>query len=318
MSYIIYTRAEKEQAARTDLLAYIQKRGYPIKEYARGYYKIPGYGGLLIQPEKNAWYWEAKSKGGGPVQFVIEVEKKTWAEAIDALLSAHVATSDAGVNYIAASGRTAENSARQEVKEFRLPPRNDSYKHIFAYLMNVRRIHQKVIQRVVHEHRLYEDMNQNCVFVGYDASGIARFASLRGTGDALHRPFKGDVAGSDKRYPFCVEGCTGTIFVFEAAIDLLSLMTLQIDAGQEVNHHYISLSGVSLLGLAGYLDRHPAITDIICCTDYDEDGERAWTQMQSAYDSKYRMQRLQLPGAKDINEYLVSEQFRKTLQEMGL
>ncbi|WP_417001303.1 DUF3991 domain-containing protein [Agathobaculum butyriciproducens] len=46
---------------------------------------------------------------------------------------------------------------------------------------------------------LYEDaVHHNCVFVGRDHTGQARYAGLRGTYDRDGKGFRGDVSGSDK------------------------------------------------------------------------------------------------------------------------
>lgn len=46
---------------------------------------------------------------------------------------------------------------------------------------------------------LYEDaVHHNCVFVGRDESGQAKYAGLRGTYDLDSPGFKGDATGSDK------------------------------------------------------------------------------------------------------------------------
>ena len=60
------------------------------------------------------------------------------------------------------------------------------------------------------------------LFVGRDRSGTPRYAHVRGTAD----PFRQDIAGFDKSYPFRYEGNGNQLFVFEAPIDLLSFICL--------------------------------------------------------------------------------------------
>ena len=52
-----------------------------------------------------------------------------------------------------------------------------------------------------------------------------RYAHVRGTAD----PFRQDITGSDKSYPFRYEGNGNQLFVFEAPIDLLSFICLYPD-----------------------------------------------------------------------------------------
>ena len=60
------------------------------------------------------------------------------------------------------------------------------------------------------------------VYKRQDRSGTPRYAHVRGTAD----PFRQDIAGSDKSYPFHYEGNGNQLFVFEAPIDLLSFICL--------------------------------------------------------------------------------------------
>ena len=67
------------------------------------------------------------------------------------------------------------------------------------YLIKVRGIHPELLQACIQAGTLYENRKyQNCVFVGKDPTGRARFACLRGTRDS----FRIDAESSDKRYNF--------------------------------------------------------------------------------------------------------------------
>ena len=66
----------------------------------------------------------------------------------------------------------------------------------------------------------------------------------RGTGEIKYR---GDVAGSDKSFGFCYRGTDNQLFVFEAAIDLLSF--IQLFPKDWKKRSYLSLSGVSSMAL---------------------------------------------------------------------
>ena len=68
-------------------------------------------------------------------------------------------------------------------KEFALPPRNADDRRVFAYLRK-RGIAAQVIRQFMNSGSLYEDaVHHNCVFVGEDHTGQARYAGLRGTYD---------------------------------------------------------------------------------------------------------------------------------------
>ena len=76
-----------------------------------------------------------------------------------------------------------------------------------------------------------------------DAKGNPKYAALRETGTS----FIGEVHGSDKNYSFSIfsEKSSGTVHLFESAIDLLSYATLQKLDGKEWREEYLlSLAGV--------------------------------------------------------------------------
>ena len=59
------------------------------------------------------------------------------------------------------------------------------------------------------------------ILVGNDENGISRYAHCRGTADQ----FRMDVTGSDKSYGFCYRGKGTELYVFEAPIVVLALLT---------------------------------------------------------------------------------------------
>ena len=68
-------------------------------------------------------------------------------------------------------------------KAFTLPPRNEDDRRVFAYLRK-RGIAPQVIRQFMNSGLLYEDaIHHNCVFVGRDSIGQAKYAGLRGTYD---------------------------------------------------------------------------------------------------------------------------------------
>ena len=133
---------------------------------------------------------------------------------------------------------------------------------------------------------LYESAKyHNCIFVGRDEHGKARFAAMRGTTSG----FKCDVDGSDKRFGFILPPDVAkpnhsinsrNVAVFEAPIDALSHKVM-CDNGYfpPFNGWRLTLGGTSLLALTRFLERHPEITSVTVCTDNDEAGEFAATKI---------------------------------------
>lgn len=310
MEYYHFTEEQLDYAGHVNIIEYAKRQGYPVKEYHKNYWKIPGYGGLLIEPDK--WYWEAEHRGGGPIQFVMMMKKLSWVEAVKELLR----ESKPDYLYYPSEAPVLTHNKTKEKSMFRLPAKNTTYEHIFAYLIKSRKLDQALVQQLVKDKKLYEDTNQNCVFVGYDREGIARFASMRGT--KTQQPYKGDAAGSDKQYAFSCEGNTETVFIFEAPIDLLSYKTLLKQAGRLTEDHYITLAGISIAALERYLMDHPDIRKLVVCTDNDEAGEEAFRQIYKAYSKTHEVRRQSPKPYKDFNEYLVRKEFQRFLEEQGL
>ncbi len=310
MKYMHFTEEQLAYANHINLVAYARRQGYPVREYHPGYWKITGYGGLLIEPDK--WYWEAEKKGGGPIQFVMMMKQLSWVEAVKELLK----ESDPDCQYHPGSDPVQAHRRTKEKSMFRLPAKNTTYEHIFAYLIKSRKLDQGLIQQLVKDKKLYEDVNQNCVFVGYDPEGAARFASMRGT--KTQRPYKGDAAGSDKRYAFSCTGSTDTVYIFEAPIDLISYQSMLKQSGRELADHYITLAGISIAALERYLIDYPDIRKLVVCTDHDEAGEEAFRQIYKTYDRTCEVRRQSPKPYKDFNEYLIRREFQRFLAEQGL
>ncbi|MGV8150045.1 MAG: DUF3991 domain-containing protein [Alkaliphilus sp.] len=287
-----FTTEQIIQATNVSIIDYVKDNGYEMKKVT-GSYKIPGFGGLYINEAGDMWNrFSDENSGGGIVQFVMEMENKTWVEAIKKLLG---------------SSYNENSSIPQREPKMRgklvLPKKNDNYKHLFAYLIKTRKIDKEIVSRFVKEKKIYEDTNRNCVFVGYDEEDSPRYASLRGTNTNVR--FCGDVKNSDKGYPFCQTGTSNKLLIFESAIDLLSFLTiLKMRGIVNFNHHMVSLGGMSYLPIEKYLDKHKNITNIITCLDADVEGQAFAQRIREKFGKKYEMAS-HLPEEKDFNEELI-------------
>ena len=81
-----FTDDEIKIANETDILILAQSRGYEIKKVSGKSYKIPDYGGLYIRADGMKWNWFSKGAGGGPIQFLMELEGLTWVDAVKDIL----------------------------------------------------------------------------------------------------------------------------------------------------------------------------------------------------------------------------------------
>ena len=160
-----------------------------------------------------------------------------------------------------------------------------------------------MIRQFLNAGLLYEDaVHHNCVFVGRDESGQAKFAGLRGTYDLDSPGFKGDAPGSDKSTGFSLphDPQSDLVLVFEAPIDLMSYLTLHRDTTNAV-----ALCGLYDGALQTYLQAHPEIRRIALCLDADEPGQKAARQLQEKYQLQGYAVTVEKPRCgKDWNEYL--------------
>lgn len=207
-----------------------------------------------------------------------------------------------------------DNKEHEEIKkgEFILPEKNNTFKHLFAYLIGRRKIDKEIVYDLVKRGKLYENKYCSCVFVGHDREGIPKFASIRST-NTQGQSFRCDVANSDKAYSFSIEGSTRTVCIFESPIDLMSYLTfIKLHGITNFNDHMLSLGGLSDKALERYLKDYPSITRLTLCLDNDEAGRFASEQLKNKYRDRYEI-RCHLPRAKDWNEELVS--FNSALEQ---
>lgn len=75
----------------------------------------------------------------------------------------------------------------------------------------------------------------NLVLVGMDRDGAPRQAHIKGM---RQRAFRYDAPGSDKAYGFRHMGGSGPLYVFEAAIDLMSYVSLCSEDWRQGNYRH--------------------------------------------------------------------------------
>ena len=306
---VLFTDEQIARANAVDILDYARSMGLELKRDGKDY-RVKNYsGGFIITPEKNNWNWFDGNQGGGVVQLCMFLENKTWQEAVGTLIN----------EAMKPIRRAPDWKPKEELpKEFNLPPKNDTNKHVYAYLTKTRGIDAEIVKDMLDKGYIYENQQRSCVFVGRDNKGIPRHASVRST-NTIGKVYKKDVSGSQKKYSFSISGTSGNLNVFEAPIDALSHMSLQKMQGKSVNDSYVALGGVTDKALEQYLTDHNDIRQITVCTDGDEAGEKAAERIKEKYGADYEIVR-ESSRHKDFNEDLVSilqeENFRRNLHEV--
>lgn len=250
------------------------------------------------------WYWWSQGKGGtSALDYLIIVEGYEFKDACN-YLSDLMNVSEPVTTYY----------HPKPVKPFELPIKDKNNDLVIRYLCEVRKIDKDIVDDFISKGMIYQSANfKNAVFVGYDKDKPA-YAFKR----SIFKNFKLDHAGSNKAFSFnYTNPKSDVLHVFEAAIDLLSYMTLlKMDEKDYTKFDYLSLAGASdkiaikseadiPIALKAYLGRNPNIKTIVFHLDNDEVGIGATSKIISILNSKYQCIDKRPPIYKDVNEELI-------------
>lgn len=208
-TFIYFTEAQKHRANEVDLEEFLRCRGEKLIPSGRDK-RLASDKSVTIRGAK--WFDHAERKGGRAIDFVQKHYGLSFPEAVTMLLGG-----EQGQVYPAAKEKQPEPP-----KPFVLPPANKDMRRVYAYLMKCRQIDRAVIAHFARAGTLYEDANyHNAVFSGKDEHGVFCHAHKR-SANSIGKTFRLNVEGSDPRYSFHHLGTDGSLYVFEAPIDLLS------------------------------------------------------------------------------------------------
>ena len=274
-----YTQEQIDHANQADLVSFLQSQGEQLTR-AGNEYRWKRHDSLTVRGNK--WYRHSQSKGGGPVDFLMEFFGKSFTEAVELLTGE--------------KGAAPPPDSPAPLSDFRLPPRSPTAEQVKRYLTEARRIDEDVTGFFISSGDIYEEAaHHNAVFVGRDESGIPRYAHQRGTAGS----FRLDVKGSDKAFNFCYRGEGERLFVFEAPIDLLSFLCLFKKEWQKQS--YLALGGVGEKALLRFLSDRPNIKTVYLCLDSDQAGNDACSRLVELMPEGLTVHRL-IPLFKDWNE----------------
>ena len=277
-----YTQAQIDKANTVDLEKFLRAQGETLVRSGKEC-RWKTHDSLTVCGNK--WFRHSQSKGGFPVDFVMEFYGKSFPEAVQML------TGEPGEAQPEAD--TAPSPA------FRLPLRNVTNANILNYLTQERKLSPSLVNFFIAAGDIYEDAaHHNVVFVGRDADGHPRYASSRG----IREKFRQDAAGAEKAFGFAHRGTDKQLLVFEASIDLLSFIELFPKNWQQ--HNYLSLGGVSGKALRQFLSERPDVERVFLCLDADKAGEDACKRLAALLPDTVSVTRIQ-PCMKDWNDVLV-------------
>ena len=277
-----YTQAQIDKANAVDLEKFLRAQGETLVRSGKEY-RWKAHDSLTVCGNK--WFRHSQSKGGLPVDFVMEFYGKSFPEAVQMLTGE--------------PGEVQPEADPAPSPAFRLPLRNVTNANILNYLTQERKLSPSLVNFFIAAGDIYEDAaHHNVVFVGRDADGHPRYASSRG----IREKFRQDAAGAEKAFGFAHRGTDKQLLVFEAPIDLLSFIELFPKNWQQ--HNYLSLGGVSGKALRQFLSERPDVERVFLCLDADKAGEDACERLAGLLPDNMSVTRIQ-PCMKDWNDVLV-------------
>ena len=277
-----YTQAQIDKANAVDLEKFLRAQGETLVRSGKED-RWKAHDSLTVCGNK--WFRHSQSKGGLPVDFVMEFYGKSFPEAVQMLTGE--------------PGEAQPEADPAPSPAFRLPLRNVTNANILNYLTQERKLSPSLVNFFIAVGDIYEDAaHHNVVFVGRDADGHPRYASSRG----IHEKFRQDAAGAEKAFGFAHRGTDKQLLVFEAPIDLLSFIELFPKNWQQ--HSYLSLGGVSGKALRQFLSERSDVERVFLCLDADKAGEDACKRLAALLPDTVSVTRIQ-PCMKDWNDVLV-------------
>ena len=297
------TKQQIEQARQIGIWAYMQTyEPQELVKVSQHEYRTRTHDSLRIS-ENGKWNWCSHGFGGtNALNYLVHVKGLSFVSAVQQLCGIAPVSP-------AAACQAYEKAIKNQPPPvmFSAPPRDRDNAAVLRYLRG-RGIRDPVLQYCIEQSILYQTDRKgykNCVFLGRDGKNIPRYACVRGCGG----DFRGDVAGSQKRFGFYIPASdpdAGRVEVYEAPIDALSGASLRVLAGRDWRTvHYLSLGGLNYHALEHFLSVHPQVKTLQLCLDADEPG-RAFAQklIEKYTEQGYVAKDLPPPKGKDYNEYL--------------
>lgn len=304
------TKYNVDQANNINLIEFAKSHGYILENGGRLALHAKQSGGLYFFRDSNKYYHFSTDTSGGPIDFVMQFMQMDFKAAVAYLLGGDVPQYQPALSFQKPSGA------------LQLPDKAPNYRRVAWYLIHVRGIDPEIVSCMMHEKKLSHKTG-NCVFIGYDQNGKAKYCSLRGT--RLEQSFKQDLPYSDKSYAFHIVGLSRKVYVCECPIDAMSHATLtKLAKFDWKTDHRISLGCLSDHALERFLKLYK-IEEIVFSLDNDVNatlhdgrpapnwGQEAAFKFAGKYASLGYETSVETPKFKDVNEDLRA--FRYIIEE---
>ncbi len=309
---IYVTPEEIRNAKEPDLLSYLQAAAPQELVHLSGdNYCTREHDSLKISNGK--WHWFSRGIGGrSALDYLIKVKNVPFPEAVQMVLAKSAI-------------EPLPKVPRKREQHLLLPEPVKEYPSKVVRYLEGRGIDREIIDYCIDRKLLFESAEyHNAVFVGYDRDGVARYAALRG----IYGAYKAEAAGSSKHSSFsiCENPEAAILHVFESAVDLLSFLTLEKQAGGDWRKEaFLSLAGVFMqkrenvvpVALMQFFKDHSSIRSILLHLDNDAVGRSAAKGiLQCLAGKSYDLYDLPPKYGKDVNEQLQILKKKELLSEL--
>lgn len=294
--------------ANIDLLEYMKDCGYTPYPIGNGsYYGLREHGSVRIYPDTNTYF----HPGTGDNRRLNVINFAQWhygisnSEAIKMLARELNGVTNYKISHVKREYKPPEK------KPFELPAKSpNSYKRVYAYLNQTRCLSRKVITDMIKRNYLYEDVRGNPTFVGYH-DGKECFCFQRGYSDKItegyDRAYTHIVPGSNFEYAWSVCNNSNKLFVTEAVIDSMSVMTMLEKHNFNPNDYdYVATCGPSMKPIVNYVSQHKNIKTVYIGFDNDVAGNKYRKRAIGALQKEGYTGKIidKPPHTKDFNEDL--------------
>ena len=160
-----YTQAQIDRANAVSLEDFLRTQGETLIKSGREY-RWKEHDSLTVRGNK--WFRHSQSKGGYPIDFVMEFYGKSFPEAVQLLTGE--------------SGEVQTEATTAPPTAFHLPLHNRTADRAIQYLCESRGLNKTLVEAFLLSGDIYEDAKRhNVVFVGRDRSGTPRSDFPNGT-----------------------------------------------------------------------------------------------------------------------------------------
>lgn len=289
MSYVNFTKEERERARTTDLVELLKSQGEPLKRSGSEYEWLDGSQKVTVRG--NLWFHQYERVGGDTIDFVRRFYNQSYTQAMEFLLGSSYGTIKKSPPVV------------KEAKSFELPKPYHNMNRVKSYLHNIRGIDEDVIRVFADKNMIYESADyHNSVFVGFDKNSNPQHASKRGIG--LRSTYKANAQNSNPEYSFHWIGKDKFLYLFEAPIDMLSFISMHKENWK--NQNYAASCSVSDRVLFQCLKDYPYIENVYICFDNDEPGQAAADRISTKLFALGLESKILIPTHKDWNEELLA------------